>query len=140
FAHAFTDQLIAHSFGIGNHFMRKIVSTPFYKPLYISAPTCSFAPRCYTRGHACEHRGRHSEYVCVEVVRMDNVDFALPQELSEPAKLLESIAIVKAPQRELRDFCKAGLHRLASQNAVRIQTSDMHTIAPIFFEQPRKLD
>ena len=71
---------------------------------------------------------------------MDNVDFALPQEVSEPAKLLESIAIVKAPQRELRDFCKAGLHRLASQNAVRIQTSDMHTITPIFFEQPRKLD
>ena len=97
-AHAFFDQLPANRFRIGDDGMSHAIAQTFYELLRARAPAHSLAARCDANRHARHSRGCHPEYVRVKVMRVHDIDLALPKESGEVAKLRNHIAVIKTGQ------------------------------------------
>jgi hypothetical protein len=100
---AFAYQALAHGVGIRDDAMGHAKRQAFGASLPCSAKV-GFALECDSRRRS-RHRGsRHAKDVRVKTVRMDDVNFVVPQVTTKPLQLANEIRIVKTGQRIFNDF------------------------------------
>src|ERR1044072_1531365 len=74
-----------------------------------------------SRGGVRQRRSRHPKNICVETMRVKDIDLVFDQVPAQPVCLLHEIRVVEAGQRILDDFRQSEFVSLRAQRTLVLQ-------------------
>src|SRR6266404_314596 len=120
--------------------MREAEGAALYKLLFRTAKSIRLALVGHSRRHSANCSGCHAKNICVETVRMNNIDFIFFQKALETPKLIYEIQIIKAGQGEFRNLTQTKTICLSSQHTFVLQAGNPHSASPPLVQLAHKLE
>ena len=118
---------LSHCIGIRDDSMRQAKRPALQTLLRGSAKAIGLAFVGNARADPRQRRGRHPENVCIKVVRVNDVDLILFDEMNQAAKLSGEVEIVEAVERIFVDFTNTKLIGFRAERAAILQAGETDT-------------